>query len=207
VADEKGGELAGQTTENELLIPATLIPGARPSYRISCCQGETPRFRNRIVLRKVGVRRVELGNSRFRMLIDTGVPAIVEAYNLSAGPRRVLNLVETTPESAESLRNDIHAAEKVPERGATGVAGENTGWTTLAAGGAFTNVELLETGPLRGRLRLSNATTSWEMTWTADSAWLRWKAANGFCFTAVSASPICIRPLRKRLRIRFADRA
>lgn len=189
VADEKGREIPWQTTDDELLIPATLIPGARPSYRISCCQGEIPRFRNRIVLRKVGMRRVELGNSRFRMLIDTGVPAIVEAYNLSAGPRRALNLVETTPESAESLRNDIHAAEKVPEPGATGVAGENTGWTTIAAGGAFTNVELLETGPLRGRLRLSNATTSWEMTWTADSAWLKWAASGGFRFAAVSALP------------------
>jgi hypothetical protein len=144
-----------------LLIPGSLIPGELPVYRISCCQPNTSTFRNPIVLRRVGMRRVELGNSHFRVMIDTGVPAIVEAYNLTAGPRRVLNLVETTPESAEALKDDIHVAEKVPERGPTGVTGENTGWTTPETGGGFTKVEFLEAGPLRALLRLSNATASW----------------------------------------------
>ncbi len=189
VAGAKGEELPWQIAGNELLIPGSLIPGELPVYRISCCQPNTSTFRNPIVLRRVGMRRVELGNSRFRVMIDTGVPAIVEAYNLTAGPRRVLNLVETTPESAEALKDDIHVAEKVPERGPTGVTGENTGWTTPETGGGFTKVEFLEAGPLRALLRLSNATASWEMTWTADSAWLKWSATGGFRFAAVSALP------------------
>jgi hypothetical protein len=112
------------------------------------------------------MRRVELGNARFRLLIDTGVAAIVEAYSLTAGPQRMLNLVETTPEE-----------------------GENTGWTSLGGQGAMTGVEFVETGPLRGKLRLDRTGETWELTWTASSAAVRWKARNGFRFAAVSALP------------------
>ena len=43
----------------------------------------------------------------------------------------------------------------------------NTGWTSLGGQAAFDKVELLESGPLRGRLRLTRAGESWELIWTA----------------------------------------
>src|SRR5690349_2715735 len=98
VIDEQGRELRWQVSASELLFPASVIPGERPVYRVNCCE-KTGVFANQIVLRRVGIRRVELGNSRFRIMIDTGAPAIVEAYTLTAGPQRVLNLVETTPDT------------------------------------------------------------------------------------------------------------
>ena len=71
----------------------------------------------------------------------------------------------------------------------TGVDGPNSGWTTLGGKGAFSGVELLESGSLRGRLRLTRAGESWEITWTASSAWFRWRASRGFRFASISASP------------------
>ena len=166
VLDAQGRELPSQLTAGELLFPASVVPGETPEYRVARREGVPPRYAGQIVLRKIGMRRVELGNARFRMLIDTGVPAIVEAYSLTTGPRRMLNLVETTP-----------------------AEGENTGWTTLGGQGAMTGVELVETGPLRGKLRLERTGETWELTWTASSAAVRWRARKGFRFAAVSALP------------------
>ncbi|MBI1789490.1 MAG: hypothetical protein HYR60_18295 [Acidobacteria bacterium] len=145
-----------------------MIPGELPVYTVTCCQG-TQTFPSRIVAREVGMRRVELGNERFRVVIDRGVPAIVEAYSLSAGPQRMLNLVETTPDTSRA----------------------NSGWSTPGASGEPANVELLETGPLRGRVRLSRSWESWEFVWTAGSAALRWRVrgVRGFRFASVSADP------------------
>jgi beta-mannosidase len=189
-----GRELAWQVAGGELLFPASLVPGELPEYRVGCCAaGPAPRFTNQILLRRVGLRRVELGNARFRAVIDTGVPAIVEAYSLTTGPQRMLNYVETSPESARALAGDVH--ESTPEARRTlaapipGVEGENTGWTSTGGSGPMTEVELVETGPLRGRLRLGRAGETWELVWTAGSAALRWKARRGFRFTAVSAAP------------------
>ena len=84
------------------------------------------------------MRRVEIGNSRFRVVVDRGAPAIVEAYSLTAGPQRMLNLVETTPDTPWT----------------------NNGWSTLGSG-ELMSAELLETGPLLGRVRLSRAGESW----------------------------------------------
>ncbi len=171
--DEQGRELPWQASAGELLFPASVIPGELPVYRIACCEN-TGAFKNQIVLRRVGIGRVELGNSRFRMIIDTGVPAIVEAYALTAGPQRVLNLVETTPDTTWT----------------------NDGWSSLPRPDAFTKVELLESGPLRGRLKLSNEKVAWDFLWTAGSGALRWRveqtgaaAPIGFRFASVSASP------------------
>ena len=69
------------------------------------------------------------------------------------------------------------------------IPGENTGWTSLGGTGPMTKVELLETGPLRGRVRLERPGESWELTWDAHSAALRWKASKGFRFAAVSCAP------------------
>lgn len=187
VVDAAGKELPWQATNDGVLFPASVIPGELPVYRISG-QPSSPRFPNEIIVRKIGLRRVELGNSHFRIVIDTGIPAIVEAYNLSAEEHHRLNLVETTPESADSLKNDIHTASDIPPR-VPGVDGENLGWTSFGSGGGLDKVELLETGPLRGRVRLSRGQEIWELEWTAGSPALHWKAPEGFRFLSVSAAP------------------
>ncbi|MCX6635016.1 MAG: hypothetical protein NT090_08045, partial [Acidobacteria bacterium] len=102
VLDAQGRELPSQLTAGELLFPALVVPGDVPEYRVVRREGVPPRYAGQIVLRKVGMRRVELGNARFRMLIDTGVAATVEACSLTTGPRRMLNLVETAPEEGEN---------------------------------------------------------------------------------------------------------
>ncbi len=174
LTDSSGNELPWQvSTSGELLFPASMVPGELPEFKVHCCSSTTRKFENQIHYRTIGMRRIEFGNSRFRILVDTGVPAIVEAYALTAGPQRTVNLVETTPESAA-----------IP-----GVAGENTGWTTLGDEGPITKVELVDAGPLEARLRLRRQSETWEFTWTASSAWVRWKARRGFRFTAISAGP------------------
>ena len=194
VTDAAGAELPWQAAAGELLFPASLIPGELPVYRVACCDtAKKADFENGIVLRKIGMRRVALGNRLFRAIIDTGVPAVVEAYSLRTGPQRMLNYVETTPESDPALRGDVHEhspeAASVMPKPVAGVSGENVGWTSAGAGGPMKNVELLETGPLRGRVRLTRDGESWELTWTASGAWLRWKAERGFRFTSISALP------------------
>jgi beta-mannosidase len=173
VVDPQGRELPWQASDGALLFPASVIPGDLPVYHVTCCE-KTGEFSNQIVLRNVGMRRIELGNSRFRVLIDSGAGAIVEAYSMTAGPQRILNLVETTPDAPW----------------------KNIGWSSVPEPGGFTKVDLLETGPLRGRLRLSNDKFTWEFRWTAGSGALNWRvqqsgaaAPVGFQFASVSASP------------------
>ena len=192
VTDPVGRDVPWQATEQELLFPVSLMPGELPVYRMVCCEAAQP-FPNPIVLRKVGMRRVEFGNEHFRAVIDTGAAAFVEVYSLRTKSPRTLNLVETTPETPRALVGDVH--ESSPEaaqalaKPIAGVAGENTGWSSVGGTGAFTGVELVETGPLRGRLRLTREGETWEVTWTAGSPAFRWKARRGFRFAAISASP------------------
>ena len=104
VVDAAGRELPWQVSSDQLLFPVSLMPGELPLYRVACCDGEAaPRFQNPIVLRRIGMRRVEFGNERFRAIIDLGEAAFVEVYSLRTGPQRMLNLVETTPEGADAL--------------------------------------------------------------------------------------------------------
>lgn len=194
VVDASGRELPWQASSGQLLFPVSLIPGEVPVYRVACCDTKpAPRFRNRVVLRRVGMQRVEIGNDVFRAMIDTGTGAFVEVYSLRAGPQRSLNLVETTPEGQNALKGDVH--EDVPEAktfappAVEGVDGPNTGWNSTGGTGAFTGVEFVESGPLRARLRLTRAGETQEIVWTATSAWFRWKAARGFRFTSISATP------------------
>ncbi len=194
VVDPTGEEVPWQASAGELLFPVSLIPGELPVYRVSCCnEGPEPRFSNQILLRRIGMRRVEFGNASFRAVIDTGVPAFTEVYSLRTGPQRMLNMVELTPEGPDALKGDVHettpAAATFSPAPVPGVSGPNSGWSTLGGQGAFTSVELLESGPLRGRLRLVREGETWEITWTATSAWFRWKAVRGFRFAAISASP------------------
>ena len=190
ITDPEGNERPWQLGDGELLFPATLIPGELPEYRITVADNQAPRrFKNGILLRKVGLNRVELGNRRFRVMIDTSVPALIEAYPLSADPSRALNCVETTPESPEALKEDMYEDTQVPPPPVPGVEGGNIGWTSLGGSGPMTEADLAESGPLRGRLRLKRGDETWEFTWTGESAALRWKARKGFRFTAVSAEP------------------
>lgn len=192
VFDERGRELPWQITSDALLFPASLIPGELPAYRIACCTASA-QFANPIVLRRLGQSRVEFGNPRFKAIIDLTTAAFVDVYALRAGPQRILNLVETTPEGPNALKGDVH--ETTPEAKTfspppvPGVDGQNVGWTTLGGSGGFTKVELLESGPLRGRIRLSRQNEAWDIIWAASASSFQWKARRGFRFTAISASP------------------
>jgi beta-mannosidase len=190
VVDATGKELPWQVADGFLMFPVTLIPGELPEYTVAAAENspELP-LRNQIQVRRVGLHRVELGNDRFRVVIDAHIPAIIEAYSLTTGPQRMVNLVETTPEGRAALGEDIHASEAAPVTEKDPITGQNTGWTTLGGTGPMTAIELVETGPLRGRVRLKRDGETWELTWDAHSAALRWKASKGFRFAAISCSP------------------
>ena len=189
VVDARGTELPWQATDTELLFPAKLIPGELPEYRLSAFAQAKTNFVNAIHLRRIGLNRVELGNRFFRVLIDLHQSAIVEAYNLSADAHRTLNLVETTPEEPEALKDDIHAAEAMGIKPVPGVPPGNIGWTSLGSTGSISGIDVLEDGPLRGKLRLTRTNETWDLTWSAESRALIWQASKGFRFTALSASP------------------
>lgn len=191
VTDARGREAPHQVSGGELLFPVSVMPGELPEYTVRCCAAAGAPYENQIVLRQVGLRRVEFGNAYFRAVIDTGLGAIVEAYSLRAPEHRRLNLVETTPESREALKGDIHgeAGEKAIPPAVAGVEGENEGWTTLGGRGGFEKVELVERGPLRGRLRLTRAGEMWEITFQTSSAGFVWKGGTGFRFASLSAWP------------------
>ncbi len=161
VTGPDGKPVPTQFTGSELLFAASLVPGTLPAYQIIAA----PAGKNdsgEIVARKIGLNRVELANSRFRIVVDLAQAAIVEAYNLSAGPQRVLNSVETTPPDG--------------------------GWSTTVTG-AISRVDFLETGPLRARIRFIRPNDQWDIEFTAQSPTLRWRARAPFRFHAVSAAP------------------
>jgi len=193
VIDPHGREVPHQVSGGELLFPVSLMPGELPEYTVTCCQANAAPFVNPLIARRQGLHRFEFGNEHFRAVIDLRAGAIVEAYSLRAEEHRRLNLVELTPEDPKSLQGDIHedtpqAARVIPPP-VPGVEGPNTGWTSLGAEGAFADVEILEQGPLRARVRLTRPGEAWEILWHAGSAAFRWKAGKGFRFAAVSAAP------------------
>ena len=183
VRDEKGREVPSQRTAAELLFPVTLIPGEVPVYTISCCTPAQSPSQTKLIARKLGTTRVELANSRFRVIIDTRAAAMVEAYSLSADPAHTLNFIETTPDKYD--KNDIHAERLKSLQ----PAAPNPGWTSLGATGPFTQVDIVESGPLRARVRFTRSGESWQLTFTEHSSWLRWQAAKGFHFSCISAEP------------------
>ncbi|MDQ3651167.1 MAG: beta galactosidase jelly roll domain-containing protein [Acidobacteriota bacterium] len=192
----------GTIKSAEVLFPATLIPGQLPRYTLIASQQITSErvpdarggdYSTDILIRRLGMSRLELGNSRFRLIInlgkDTTTPAIVEAYNRTSEEHRTLNLVETTPDITEPLHFGVRSA----------------GWGTALQGqsrtSGFTKVEMLESGPLRARVRLSGArlgtnVEEWEFEWYANSPVITWRTRTGapngnygFFFSAVSAAP------------------
>ncbi len=190
----------GSIKSAELLFPATLIPGKRPEFRLVTTNGEPGRQppeggTTNVTVRRVGVGRMELANDRFGVLINLGLektePALVAAFNKSAGEQRMLNLIDTSPDVAEELAFGQKSA------------GFGTFLAAAQRSGAFEQVEILEAGPLRGRVRLSgakfgNAGESWEFVFHAGSPVLYWRtslagaptnADYGFFFSSVSAAP------------------
>jgi beta-mannosidase len=188
VLDPGGNEVPWQHAGDRLMFPASVIPGELPLYVVSCCGAKASQFPNPIVARKIGLHRLELANAQFRIVIDTDIPAIIEAYNLSAEEHHRLNLVDRTPERPGALKNDIHDSSARRQR-IRGVEGENEGWTSQGGSGPVKKVEFLETGPLRARVRLLRTSGSWEFEWTADSRSVVWTAHDGFRFLSVSAAP------------------
>ncbi|MBL8175687.1 MAG: hypothetical protein JNK48_13520 [Bryobacterales bacterium] len=189
VVSADGRELAWQVSDGHLLFPGKATPGERPVYSVSCCAAKSGApFATELYARRVGMHRVEFGNSRFRIVVDLRAAAIVEAYTMAAGPMRRVNLVETSPESKAAVRDDIHAADHRPIAPVEGVEGENYGWSSPGAR-AMTEVEIAEAGPLRAHVRVGNAAEGWEFIWYANSASFEWRAARGFRFLSVSASP------------------
>src|SRR6185436_20510404 len=148
----------GSIASAEILFPASFIPGRLPRYRLLALplapSSRQPGDRggdylSDIVVRRLGTSRLELGNSRFGIIINLGkdntTPAIVEAYNRTSGEHRMLNLVETTPDVKEELPFGTR----------------NAGWGTAldkddnsARSSGFTGVEVLESGPMRARVKL-----------------------------------------------------
>ncbi len=206
----------GSIKAAELLFPATLVPGERPEYQLTAFGTEpgavatgspinaklqgiqsfsVPYQDQTITARRIGVGRVELANDRFGVLVNLGLektePALVAAFNKSAGEQRMLNLIDTSPDVTEPL----------------GFGKQSAGFGTFLAdklrSGAFDQVEILESGPLRARVRLSGAKfgnnrENWEFTLYANSPVLHWRTslesaeANsnyGFFLSSVSATP------------------
>ncbi|HLH53153.1 MAG TPA: hypothetical protein VKY92_06005 [Verrucomicrobiae bacterium] len=188
VVDEQGRELPWQAVQEGLLFPATLIPGELPEFEIRHSTAAS-NFLSQVKIRKLGLSRIELGNRFFRAQVDLQAAAFIEVLDLDAGDHRVVNLVETTPEEPEALKDDIHAAEAMGIQPVPGMPPGNGGWTSTGGTGPFTNVEILEDGPLRGKIRLSRTNETWELCWAGGSRALEWRANGGFRFTAISAAP------------------
>jgi beta-mannosidase len=194
----------GSIKAAEILFPATMIPGRLLRYRLWASpigKARSPNegggeYQTDITARRLGTSRLELGNSRFGIIINLGkdnsTPAIVEAYNRTSAEQRMLNLVETTPDIKEELPFGVRSA----------------GWGTALTGVAdksrtsgFTNVEVIESGPLRARVRLRGARMGgsaevWEFEWHSNSPVILWRARTenragnyGFFFSAISAAP------------------
>jgi beta-mannosidase len=201
----------------EVLFPATLIPGELPLYTLIHAPELQKKARENegggeyqtdIVARRIGTTRFEIANSRFHLLINLGrggtTPAIVEAYSKTAGDQRMVNLVETSPDLKESLPFGVRSAGWGTALG----RGQKTGdGQQEKRSSGFTDVQIIEAGPLRARVqlrgaRLGNFIETWEFEWHADSPTLVWRsrlepatsqpqtaAQYGFFFSAVSATP------------------
>ncbi len=180
IADSRGRELPWQVDGSSLLFPATLMGGQMAEYRVWCCAGGTRRLKPEVSARKLASGRIELANSRLRVLVEGATGRIVEAYNLSAAGQRVLNLVETTPDEPD--KNDIHSNARFPPGPRSPVPGPNEGWSDLGPAAAVTSIEA---GPLLARI----GGPGWSMELEAGSPKLLWRGRRGFRFAGISALP------------------
>jgi beta-mannosidase len=182
ITNPAGQELPWQVLGQELLFPATLIGGQMAEYRVSCCQEAPGEFPEQVSARLLPSGRIELANTRVRIIVEAATGRIVEAYPLLAGPQRSLNLVEMTPEQRD--KNDIHATGPKVTGPPSPVAGPNEGWSALSGA-----VKLTEGSIQGGPLAVRVAAAGWSLELTADSSALVWRASKGFRFASVSALP------------------
>ncbi|HPT28509.1 MAG TPA: glycoside hydrolase family 2 TIM barrel-domain containing protein, partial [Bryobacteraceae bacterium] len=172
-------EVPVQVSGGELLFPVSLMGGQVAEYKVVCCS-QTNSPAPRVTVRRMASGRIEMRNERVRLVVNPETAAIVEAYNLSAGPQRILNLVETTPDQRDP--NDIHDTSQKVTGPALPVAGPNQGWTAL---GAATGEWKLTSGVLEGRLERGG----FVLTLAAGSQSVIWTAPGGFRFASISALP------------------
>jgi beta-mannosidase len=192
----------GSIKSAELLFRAAIVPGERPEYRlIEEPPPEGGTTNSSITARRIGVGRFEMANERFGVIVNLGFentePALVAAFNKSAGEQRMLNLIDTSPDVEEPLAYGKRSA---------GFGTYLSGAELLGAkprSGAFDRIEIVESGPLRARIKMSGAMLgdsreTWEFEILAGSPVLRWKTSvdkaesnstGGFFFSSVSASP------------------
>lgn len=187
VADPRGREVPAEVRGGFLIFPATLMGGAVAEYHVACCRPRTGPLASGVSATRMPSGRVELKNAKLRVVLDPRTGLIVEAYALQAGPQRILNLVETTPDQRDP--HDIQPpGSPAPQGPASPVAGPNSGWGPLAAIGEVAGIDI-ETGVLAAHVRVRGASGAWDLSLEAESAALRMKAAGGFRFASVSALP------------------
>lgn len=174
-----GGEVPVQVSGDELLFPVNAMGGQVVEYKVLCCN-QTNSSEPRVTVRRMASGRIEMRNERVRLVVNPETAAIVEAYNLSAGPQRVLNLAETTPDQRDP--NDIHDTSQKVTRPASPVAGPNQGWTAVAPSAGEWK---LTSGVLEGRLEHGG----FVLSLAAGSQSAVWTAPGGFRFASVSALP------------------
>ena len=187
----------GSIRSAELLFPASIVPGQRPEYRLVKTTGQSaaPPADQEVTARRLATGRIEMANDRFGVILNLGLentePAIVAAFNKSAADHRMLNLIDTSPDQEQRL-----------PYGRPG-SGVGTFLEGSERAGPFGDVRILESGPLRGRVRLTGSrlggkAESWEFTWHRHSPVLHWSARlerdvpvvpYGFFFRSISAAP------------------
>lgn len=206
----------GSIREAELLFPATIVPGERPTYHlrnrlempkglagVAELVGVTKPVAPALVARSIGVGRFEIGNEHYGVIINLGLentePGIVAAYNKHAGEGRMLNLIDTSPEIEEALDRGV----KSGGIGTFLTARDSDGGKTAKWNGRVERIETIENGPYRVRVRFrlrrgGEQRETWEMTTVSGSPVLTWRTNveqteggehYGFYFSAISASP------------------
>ncbi|MFM8394843.1 MAG: glycosyl hydrolase 2 galactose-binding domain-containing protein, partial [Acidobacteriota bacterium] len=192
----------GSLESAEILFPASIIPGERPVYRLigrRAHQSPPGNTAPELGGRAIGVGRYEISNRYYSVIINLGLektaPGIVAAWHKRAGEGRMLNLIDTSPDVAETLDYGV-------KNGGVGTFIVGPGPTGQPHHpGRIEKVEIVEPGPYRLRIRMTREGERreiWEFTSIAGSPVLTWrtrveKAAtgerHGFFFSSLSAAP------------------
>ena len=189
----------------EILFPATLIPGERPVFQLvsglTSKESVAPNVAPELSARAIGVGRYEIANSHYAVIINLGregtEPAIVAAWHKQTGERKMLNLIDTSPDVEEHLAHGVRSA------GIGTFALPRSGNEQLQRSGHFDQVEIVEPGPYRLRVRMKGRlaggrSETWEFTAVAGSPVLSWRTEVdraqagerlGFFFSSISATP------------------
>ena len=195
----------GSIRQAEVLFPASLIPGERPVYylvaRKSTVTVGPQNTIHHLSARSIGTGRFEIATSLYAVIINLGLentePAIVAAWHKRTDEFRMLNLIDTTPDVDEPIEFGVRSA------GIGTFVQSGSGSKTIKRTGLFDQIEVLEPGPYRLRVKLSASIgdsrhESWEFTAAAGSPVLTWRTTydpveaagkSGFFFSSISATP------------------